>query len=356
MINIKNLTVSRSFTIVLHLAGWIMFILLPLLFFSPPRRPHQGFPRPQNFGDNGFDIHSMWVQSIFFNLLLIIFFYFNMYVLIPKVFTRNTLVKYVGAVLISFIVVALASELINQLCLMMHIGHPRPLVITLFNFLMILGLSTTLRLTSDRVQFERERKEYENERLKSELSLLRSQVSPHFMFNVLNSLASLARKRSEQLESFIIQLSHLMRYMLYESGEKRVTLEREVEYLKSYIDLQKLRFGNDVVIEFQTQVTRMDLPIEPMLLIPFVENAFKHGIGLISDPTIRINLTLDDHQLQFSVYNKFNKTLTETKDVGSGIGIQNVRRRLDLLYRDLYTLTIVEKELWFMVDLKLILR
>jgi two-component system, LytTR family, sensor kinase len=355
VINLRNLTVSRSFTIVLHLAGWIMFILLPLLFFSPPRS-HERFPRPENVGDNGFDIHSMWIQSIFFNLLFIMFFYFNMYVLIPKVFTRNTLAKYVVAVLISFAVVALASELINQVFLMMHIGRPRPLVFTVFNFLMILGLSTTLRLTGDRVRFERERKEYENERLKSELSLLRSQVSPHFMFNVLNSLASLARKRSDQLESFIIQLSHLMRYMLYESGEKRVTLEREVEYLKSYIDLQKLRFGNDVAIEFHTQVVRMDLPIEPMLLIPFVENAFKHGIGLISEPTIRINLTLDDHQLHFSVHNKFNKVLTETKDVGSGIGIQNVRRRLDLLYQDLYTLTIVEKDLWFMVDLKLILR
>ena len=136
-----------------------------------------------------------------------------------------------------FAAVALGSEIINQLFLRMQFGRPRPFVFTAINFLLIFGLSTALRLTNDRVRFERERKEYENERLKSELSLLRSQISPHFMFNVLNSLASLARKRSEQLEAFIIQLSHLMRYMLYESGERRVTLEREHEYLKNYIDL-----------------------------------------------------------------------------------------------------------------------
>lgn len=357
MINFKNQTVNRSFTILLHVVGWATFILLPLLFFSTPRRP-RGMPRPhpEEFRNPEFDIHSMWIYSIFFNLLLIAFFYLNIHVLIPQIFSKKTLLKYVGAILLCFAAVALGSEMINQLFYRMDFGRPRPFVFTAINFLLIFGLSTALRLTNDRVRFERERKEYENERLKSELSLLRSQVSPHFMFNVLNSLASLARKRSDQLESFIIQLSHLMRYMLYESGEKRVTLEREIEYLKNYIDLQKLRFGNDVTIEFNSQVSRVDLPIEPMLLIPFVENAFKHGIGMISGPTITINLSLDDHQLNFSVRNKFNKVLTETKDLNSGIGIQNVRRRLDLLYKDLHSLSIEEKDFWFVVDLRLILR
>lgn len=356
MINLKNQTVNRAFAALLHLVGWATFILLPLFFFSPGRRPPPGrMPHPPDFDNTSFELNSMWIQSVFFNLLLIAFFYVNMYILIPKVFTRKTLVRYVGAVLLCFIFVAIGSELLNQLSIRMEFGRPRPFIFTALNFFLVFGLSTALRLTSDRVQFERERKEYENERLKSELSLLRSQVSPHFMFNVLNSLASLARKKSDQLESFIIQLSHLMRYMLYESGEKRVTLEREIEYLKSYIDLQKLRFGNDIAIRFNTQVSKMDMPIEPMLLIPFVENAFKHGIGIITDPAINIDLSFTNHELKFLVENKFNKVLAETKDLSSGIGIQNVRRRLDLLYKDLYTLSIEERDSWFIVHLKLIL-
>ncbi|MBA4058500.1 MAG: histidine kinase, partial [Marivirga sp.] len=350
----------------LHVVGWVTFISLPFMFFGPrnrisgPGRPENFRPPPGADGNVGqpgdFDLNAMRINSILFNILLIAFFYINMYVLIPKVLTKKTWVHYAGYVVLCFIIVVVAGELINTLLSSMSLRPARPFYFTILNFLLVFGLSTALRLTSDRVQFERERKERENENLKSELSLLRSQVSPHFMFNVLNNLASLARKKSDQLESVIIQLSHLMRYMLYDSGEKKVTLEKEIEYLKSYIDLQKLRFGNDVSISFDTDINRSDLPIEPMLLIPFVENAFKHGFGIINDPQIMIHLSIKDHTLSFAVKNKFNHILTETKDASSGIGIQNVRRRLDLLYKDLHELKIYEAGPWFIVDLKLILR
>ncbi|MEJ7644739.1 MAG: histidine kinase [Chryseolinea sp.] len=214
---------------------------------------------------------------------------------------------------------------------------------------------TALRSTSDRVTFERNRKERETESLKSELALLRSQVSPHFMFNVLNNLVSLARKKSDQLEPVIIQLSHLMRYMLYDSGEKRVSLKDEIDYLQSYIDLQKLRFGNDVPVAFDKNINSSTLPIEPMLLIPFVENAFKHGVGIIRSPQIIIHLSVENNILLFTVKNKFTETV-ETKDANSGIGIQNVRRRLDLLYKNMHWLTIHGADGWFVVELKLILK
>ena len=175
------------------------------------------------------------------------------------------------------------------------------------------------------------------------------------MFNVLNNLASLARKKSDQLEPVIIQLSHLMRYMLYDSGEKKVSLAKEIEYLESYIDLQKLRFGNDVTVAFETDITKGDMPIEPMLLIPFVENAFKHGIGIIMDPVISIQLVTDETTLHFTVKNKFSSS-PETKDPSSGIGVQNVSRRLDLLYKDMHDLKIHSSGEWFIVELKLILR
>lgn len=367
VINLKNQAVNRFLIVLLHIVGWVTFISLPFMFLesrmagrvsrSPRFENFRPPPGELNMPPGGtLDINTLRIHSILFNVLLIAFFYLNMYVLIPRILTKKSWLYYLGSVLLCFGCVVLISELINQILSSVAFRPGRPFYFTTLNFLLVFGLSTALRLTSDRIQFERERKERENENLKSELSLLRSQVSPHFMFNVLNNLASLARKKSDLLESVIIQLSHLMRYMLYESGEKMVTLDKEIEYLKSYIDLQKLRFGNDISINFETHVTKGDLPIEPMLLIPFVENAFKHGMGIITDPLIMIKLSLDEHAMNFSVKNKFNTIITETKDPSSGIGIQNVRRRLDLLYKDLYELKINEAGQWFIVELKLILR
>ena len=360
ILEIKNQTVNRLLIISLNVIGWVTFISLPFMFFGPrpgSRTPmrHDGFGPPNGQMPPEFDLNTMRLHSILFNVLLIGFFYLNTYVLIPRVLTKKSWLYYLASIVVCFVFVALVSELINHI-LWSYAYRPRPFYFTSLNFLLVFGLSTALKLTSDRVQFEKERKERENETLKSELSLLRSQVSPHFMFNVLNNLASLARKKSDQLESIIIQLSHLMRYMLYESGEKRVTLDKEIEYLKSYIDLQKLRFGSDVTVDFDANVRKGDLPIEPMLLIPFVENSFKHGMGLITNPTIVVRLSLDDTTLNFSVKNKFNSGGVGTKDSSSGIGIQNVRRRLDLLYKDLYDLRICERDQWFNVELKLTLR
>lgn len=361
LIDFKNQPVNRLLIVFLHTIGWVTFISVPFMLVGPRmggrpegmRLPPTGdVPMPQ---PTEFDISTMRLHSILFNILLIGFFYLNMYVLIPRVLTKKSWIHYLASIALCFVLIALASEVINQVLTSFSL-RPRPFYFTSLNFFLVFGLSTALRLTSDRVQFERERKERENETLKSELSLLRSQVSPHFMFNVLNNLASLARKKSDQLESVIIQLSQLMRYMLYDSGDKKVTLENEIEYLTSYIDLQKLRFGNDVAVDFSTSVKNGDLPIEPMLLIPFVENSFKHGIGLIPDPTIIVRLSSENQTLNFSVKNKFNVNGVETKDPSSGIGIQNVRRRLDLLYKDLHELKIYEAGQWFIVELKMILR
>jgi two-component system, LytTR family, sensor kinase len=203
----------------------------------------------------------------------------------------------------------------------------------------------------DRSDFETGRKEQENEKLKSELSFLRSQVSPHFMFNVLNSLASLARKKSDRVEDAIIQLSQLMRYSLYHT-DKKVTLEQEAEYLNNYIELQKLRFGASVEMHFHVDIVQRDVMIEPMLLVPFVENAFKHGVGLMANPVIIIMLKANGDNIHFAVRNKFNTSPSEIKDASSGIGLQNVKRRLDLLYKDHYTLNIyATKENWFITEL-----
>lgn len=195
-------------------------------------------------------------------------------------------------------------------------------------------------------------KERENENLKTELSFLRSQVSPHFLFNVLNNMVAMARLKSELLEPSLIRLSGLLRYMLYESDETSVTLLRETEYVNSYIELQKIRFAKSLIIlsdmdEGDTQL------IEPMLLIPFIENAFKHGTGNIEDPVIDISLRISEGLIDFRVKNKYNPKNEEIKDPTSGIGLPNVIRRLNLLYDQKHILSINKENGLFTISLQI---
>jgi LytS/YehU family sensor histidine kinase len=227
------------------------------------------------------------------------------------------------------------------------------ILFSFFVFLFILASSTAYQMINDRIKTERTAKEKETENLKTELSFLRSQVSPHFMFNVLNNMVALARKQSEELEPSLINLSSLMRYMLYETDEDKVDLEREIDYLQSYIDLQRQRFGKKVTVNVLFQKDDLNYSIEPMLLIPFVENAFKHGTGMIENAQIDIDLSVTNGLLQFCVRNKFSDTTLEVKDKTSGIGLNNVERRLNLLYKDHHKVLINKKDGWFTVSLQL---
>ncbi len=205
--------------------------------------------------------------------------------------------------------------------------------------------STAFRVIADKIREQQRVKEKETENLKTELSFLRSQVSPHFMFNVLNNMVALARKKSDLLEPSLIKLSSLLRYMLYETDEDKVLLEKEVDYLKSFIELQAQRFGKNVDIHTTFEPVTDDFVIEPMLLIPFVENAFKHGTGLVPEARIDITLKLENGQLNFCVRNRYNETTEWEKDKTSGIGLTNVKRRLNLLYPNSHSLQIT-KEGW----------
>ena len=144
-----------------------------------------------------------------------------------------------------------------------------------------------------------------------------------------------------------------MRYMLYEADEEKVPLEKETEYLQSYIDLQEQRFGKNVSVHFAVEKADKRYDIEPMLLIPFVENAFKHGTGMVENASIEISLQAKNNMLQFSVRNKYDPASQEIKDKTSGIGMSNVKRRLNLLYGGNHSLLITKNDGWFMVSLQL---
>ncbi|MEJ6982023.1 histidine kinase [Pedobacter sp. P351] len=353
---LKNLSITKYLTPAFHILFWGLIIISPYLFRNP--NTWEGF-KPWHY------------KLIINNATLALLFYFNAFVLYPKVYKSKGLVIYLLTVIAVIIALMAFSRFVDsQLFAEMRNFNKgrrgggrggdrwfRWYITNIVTYVFIMGISFSYRVIKDTNQLEKIRKENENEMLKSELTFLRSQVSPHFMFNVLNTLVSLARKKSDLMEPSLIQLSNLMRYMLYESNEDRIHLEQEVEYLRSYIDLQMLRFGDDVKIELNVSKDLEGYDIEPMLLIAFVENAFKHGIGMIEEPVIKIFLSMDKtkHWLEFRVENNISPQ-EGSKDKNSGIGLINMKRRLELLYKDRYILETRKIGNIFVSDLKVRLK
>ncbi|HEV7622485.1 MAG TPA: histidine kinase, partial [Flavisolibacter sp.] len=222
-------------------------------------------------------------------------------------------------------------------------------------FILTVAVSFTYKMLNDRSLMEKLSYEKQEQNMKTEVSFLRSQISPHFIFNVLNNLVALIRMKSEELEPTVMKLSGLMQYMLYETDEEKVPLKHETEYLQNYIDLQQQRFGSKVKLTSCFNIPDEFYSIEPMLLIPFVENAFKHGVGMINDPQIDIKLYMKENLLYFNVRNMYNPLNNEVKDKSSGIGLANVTRRLSLLYPERHSLLINKDDYFFNISLQIIL-
>lgn len=203
---------------------------------------------------------------------------------------------------------------------------------------------------------------YESQKVKSallvekqagELALLRSQVNPHFLFNTLNNIYSLVYKKSDDAPQAVMKMSAIMRYMLYDATTDQVPLEKEIEYLKSFIELEKLRIRHQDFVELKTEGALESRTIAPMLLIPFVENAFKHGSKTSGIPGIWIELQALPGEIRFFVKNYLRKNTKAVQDPVSGIGLKNVLRRLNLLYPGNFTLESGHDEEFYTVILTL---
>ncbi len=186
-----------------------------------------------------------------------------------------------------------------------------------------------------------------------ELALLRSQINPHFLFNTLNNIYSLVYKKSEDAPEAVMKMSSIMRYMLYDATTDQVMLEKEIEYLKSFIELEKLRIRHKDFVELSITGNIEGHTIAPMLLIPFVENAFKHGSRSAANPGIRISLSAAPKEIRFDVSNYLRKNATAIKDQVGGIGLNNIRRRLKLLYPGKHQLEIITDDTMFTIHLTL---
>ena len=320
---------SKYITIALHVMIWGMLLLTPYFISN---------------AHNGYRLNNLpWTYFTVADLLHIGVFYLNAFYLFPHYVNRQ---RYEAYLLRVVVMIASAFELKLIIQRLFFPEIPKEFSNIKFLLMPAIGIyviSCIYRIILDRIRFERDQKERQAAQLATELKFLRSQISPHFLFNVLTNLVSLARKRSDKLEPSLIMLSDLMRYMLYDTQGKKVTLGTEIEYLKNYVELQKLRFGSDVAVTSHIEVSEQDrgFTIEPMLLIPFVENAFKHGIGYLDAPLIDMHLHVDKNRMHFEVQNTMaDPGASGGNEENSGLGLKNVATRLRLLYRDHHTLTI----------------
>jgi two-component system, LytTR family, sensor kinase len=321
-----------------HILAWLVLFSLPILFHREPDQTRLNWKAILN------------IRSFVFDTCCILFFYFNSLLLIPRLLNRKKISIYILLIIFLFAVFLSVVNFFPKEG--QKSGFQREYFFLIFPYLFIWAMSTVYWFVTDKIRTEQLLKERENENLKTELAFLRSQVSPHFLFNVLNNMVAMARLKSDQLESSLIRLSGLMRYMLYESDEASVTLLRETEYVNSYIELQKIRYATSLLIQVDMDPGDNQL-IEPMLLIPFIENAFKHGTGTIRDPAIEISLKISEGLIDFRVKNKYGPETEGIKDRTSGIGLPNVRRRLNLLYDQKHILSIKKENGWFTVSLQI---
>jgi two-component system LytT family sensor kinase len=221
------------------------------------------------------------------------------------------------------------------------------------NIYYVVFLALGLKLLKNWYRHEQEKKDLKNQSLHSELAMLKQQISPHFLFNTLNNIDTLIHKNQAKASESIMQLSEIMRYMLYETNSDKVPLQLEIKYIQSYIDLFKLSIKNQDFIRFTIEGNAANKFIAPMIFVPFIENAFKHGNKSIEEnPGIDINLNIKAQSLTYVVKN-YQRKESQTNDKTSGIGLKNVKRRLDLIYGENYNLNIDESSGKFIINLYL---
>jgi hypothetical protein len=338
----------KIFIVIFHITGWI------LLYLLPPLVTQSEIKLPQDFSDL-----LNWI-------LVIIFFYINYLWLIPHYLNKSR-----------FLIYFITIFLMLSTCYYVTVSYTRhkyrieeterrtrnepgpqhhrpPQFRGYFSALFcltILALSTSIRVTEGWYSSEKQKKEMENQKLGAELSLLKSQINPHFFFNTLNSIYSLAIVKSNRTPEAVLKLSELMRYIIYDTERKSVPLSKEVEYIANYIELQRLRLPDEVKVKLKTDLGDSDAVIEPLLLLPFVENAFKHGVDVEKGGNILIDIKLAGGELRLHVVNPLVDEGNNIIDKHRGIGVNNTLKRLKLLYQDNFTFNAGPVKKNYVVDL-----
>jgi hypothetical protein len=332
---------KRLLVLLVHVLCWIVFLSLPAIF-NPLRHGYniQGFvsdllepPR--------------WTNG----LLLIIVFYFNNHLAIPHLYFERKF----GLLAMSFVASFGAFFLLNYLLMPPDIDFQSPggfhwlgNSVNLFMFIIVYASSFALCLY---YQWQSTKELM----LKTEISFLKAQINPHFLFNTLNSIYALALTKSDNAPDAIVKLSGMMRYSVSEANQDYVLLFKEIAYISNYIDLQKLRLTDSVKIHYEVRGGSDDMQMAPFILIPFIENAFKHGVNSEEDSDIRIEIDIEENRLKMLVTN--NKVpLRQNRETGAGIGVNTTRKRLEMLYPERHVLKIDDNKDSFFVSLQIDLK
>jgi hypothetical protein len=356
----KNGIVKHTEKILLSII-WIVILIAPLIFYQ------------QNTDFDWDTIFSNWINILPFFILFLV----NHFLLIPYLLFKNKKLYYLIssiAVLVLFSIVLLFNEpkgnenspfqrplnppphQLNQRMPpgMVEGGRPggppahppqhrfpyQRIINSFIVGLLLLGFDAGMRMNFYWSKKEKERAQLEKENIQNQLAFLRNQVSPHFFMNTLNNIHSLIDINTEEAKEAIIRLSKLMRHLLYDSNTDRIPLARELEFISSYIKLMKLRYSDKVLVNLEIPASIPPHQIPPLLFTSFVENAFKHGISYQKESFIKICFKIHESSLDFEISN----SLAENKkaEESSGIGIENSKKRLDILYGKQYTLNVVE--------------
>jgi two-component system LytT family sensor kinase len=336
--------------LVVHLVFWLFILALCFMGIINSKEPVSAY--------------DILVQFGYYGIMNVSLFYINYTLLIPELIKlRKRYWWYVLSIAALILVMGLIKTVIASLNsdIMLSFTNQRTnkkeyvdittyAIRTIFTSGFFIVISSLLNFAVDWFANDRIQRNLESEKKDMELQFLKSQLNPHFLFNSLNNIYSLAYQKSDKTADAVLKLSEIMRYMIYESNDSWVSLRKEIEYVQSYIELQRLRFKDGAAVELSLNGEIDNQQIVPLILISFVENAFKHGIANDPKDPIKIHIIANQKILHFSITNKKNN---HNKDEMGGVGLSNVERRLQLLYPDRYRLNIVNSATHYTSELML---
>ena len=332
-------------TILLHILVWVLFAFI-LLFYHPLS---WNIDLPFQF----------WIKQGFILLILVIVFYLNSQIFVPQLLLKN---KNLSFVLVIVGIALLAGPVVKSVDGLLHLpelmtkafsaaGSQRPPknsdqldIFLMMMIFLITGISTSVTLIQKWQSDKQLREALEKEKIGSELSFLKAQINPHFFFNTLNNIYALTHVDVENSRNALHKLSRMMRYLLYDTQAGITPLSKEVSFIVDYIELMKLRLNATTTVSFEGPLIGHDMQIAPMLFLPYVENAFKHGVSNLQPSVIEIVLTLENKVLELTVKNTIFDENVEIADSYGGIGLTNTKRRLDLLYPERHTFSATKND------------
>ncbi|MEH0157935.1 sensor histidine kinase [Limibacter armeniacum] len=295
--------------------------------------------------------------------------YFHAYYLLPKFIPQKKYITYFLLLLLSLTVMLFVKVGLTWLLVTTNVWPEsnngqevlglNHILTVMIGELYVIGITTSIKLTIDWLRNQQRTRELEKQHMETELNLLKSQMQPHFFFNTLNNLYSLTLIQSPKAPDTVLKLSELMSYMLYQK-DNRVLISDEIKHLQNYLDLEKLRFGRRLHIDFEIEGDISGKKIVPLIFLPFIENVFKHGVkNQLNEIHVRMSLQISDNHITFTCQNPnpvevegFNGATVLVKKAG-GLGLKNAKRRLDLLFEDRYSLTIDDDQETYTVTLKI---